>query len=453
MTNRILFTIIAATLLFAGAWPRAQQPVVSQNPQGGISTVISSDNPSVPPRLAIPEFIALTKDAETAAIAHTISQVLWDDLNYEHEFTFVPRDTYSSIPRATSFETVPFDRWRELNPDGLIIGTVEKTENGIKVQMRLYKVATKQVVYPREYTGSGANPRAYAHLIADEIYKSQRALDGVAESKLTFSSDRDGLKITGTVQNRNVKEIYISDYDGERQSRVTVGQTLNAFPRWSPDRQSIIYTSWRHGPPNLFISHITQGTLDELTKGPNENVLGVWSPDGSKICFESNRDGKMQLYVANRDGSNLHRLIVDRFIDSSPTWAPSGNQIAFVSDRSGTPQIYLVSSDGVGTPTLLTSESYADKPTWSPAPFNEIAYAARTGPGFDIKVIDVVSRRVTQLTFGEGTNESPAFSPNGRHIAFSSSRSGKTQVFTMTRDGRDLKQITKLGNNQQPDWR
>jgi TolB protein len=453
MTNRIRLTfIIAALVVGPAAWPRAQQ---SQPPTQGqeITTVLPSDNPGQPPRLALPEFIPLTKDAETSAIAHTITQVLWDDLNFEHEFTFVPRDVYSTIPQATSLETVAFDRWRELNPDGLVVGTVEKTGNGIRVVIRLYKVTTKQIAYSREYTGSGANPRAYAHMMADELHKTQRALNGVAQSKLTFSSDRDGLKMTGTVQDRNVKEIYISDYDGERQTRVTVGRTLNAFPRWSPDRRSIVYTSWRHGPPNLFISNITEGTLDELTKGPNENVLGVWSPDGSKICFESNRDGKMQLYVANRDGGGLRRLLTDRFIDSSPTWAPSGNQIAFVSDRSGNPQIYLISSDGVGNPTLLTSESYADKPTWSPAPYNEIAYAARTGPGFDIKVIDVVSRKVTQLTFGEGTNESPAYAPNGRHLAFSSTRSGKTQIFTMTRDGRDLKQITRNGNNQHPDWR
>ena len=57
-----------------------------------------------------------------------------------------------------------------------------------------------------------------------------------------------------------------------------------------------------------------------------------------------------------------------------------------------------------------------------------------------------------QLTFGEGTNESPAFSPNGRHIAFTSTRAGKTQIFTMARDGKDLQQITRTGNNYQPDW-
>ena len=56
------------------------------------------------------------------------------------------------------------------------------------------------------------------------------------------------------------------------------------------------------------------------------------------------------------------------------------------------------------------------------------------------------------LTFGEGTNESPACSPNGRHIVFTSTRSGKTQVFTMARDGKNVRQITRTGNNEKPDW-
>lgn len=100
----------------------------------------------------------------------------------------------------------------------------------------------------------------------------------------------------------------------------------------------------------------------------------------------------------------------------------------------------------------MTREWSADRPTWSPAPFNEVAYTARTGPGNDIKVIELATGQVRQLTFGEGTNESPSFSANGRHIAFMSTRSGKSQIFTIARDGKDLRQITRAGNDFQPDW-
>ncbi len=148
----------------------------------------------------------------------------------------------------------------------------------------------------------------------------------------------------------------------------------------------------------------------------------------------------------------MRRLTNNPAIDSTPTWAPTGTQIAFTSDRSGTPQIYLVAADGLGPVQRLTSESYADRPTWSPAPYNEIAFASRNGPGFDIKIIDVATRQVKQLTFGEGSNESPSYSPNGRHIAFMSTRAGKAQIFTITRDGKNLRQVTRVGNNYQPDW-
>jgi TolB protein len=155
--------------------------------------------------------------------------------------------------------------------------------------------------------------------------------------------------------------------------------------------------------------------------------------------------------VANRDGSNVRRITNHPGIDITPTWSPSGTQIAFTSDRSGTPQIYVIGADGLNL-SKKTSESYCDRPSWSSAPFNEIAFASRSGPGFDIKVLDLTAGTTRVLTFGEGTNESPAFSPNGRHLVFTSTRSGKAQVFTMARDGKNVRQITRSGNNEKPDW-
>ena len=72
--------------------------------------------------------------------------------------------------------------------------------------------------------------------------------------------------------------------------------------------------------------------------------------------------------------------------------------------------------------------------------------------GAHIKVIDLATNTVKQLTFSEGSNESPSWAPNGRHLAFSSTRAGKTQIFTSARDGKDLRQVTRSGNNYEPDW-
>jgi TolB protein len=450
MTKSIITAALAIAVL--AAWPHAQQPVQPPAPQqpSEVASIITTDGGGAP-RLGLPDFVALSTDAETVATAKTISQVLWDDLNFEREFAFIPRDVTSTIPKPTGFNDVAFDRWHEVNADAVVVGTVTKQSAGFHVELKLFKVTTHQSVYSRAY--DGANPRLFAHTMSDELHKSQRGLNGVAKTRLTFDSDRDGERMGGTVQQRSIKEIYISDYDGENQKRVTVVRNLSIAPRWSPDGRSIAYTSYRRGGANIFISNLFQGTLDEVTKGDKvgENWLPAWSPDGTRLAFSSTRDGNPEIYIVNRDGSGLRRLTNNPSIDITPTWSPSGTQIAFTSDRSGSPQIYVVGVDGLNV-SKKTSESYCDRPTWSPAPFNEIAYAARSGPGFDIHVLDLSTGAMKVLTFGEGTNESPAFSPNGRHIVFTSTRNGKAQVFTMARDGKNVRQITKAGNNEKPDW-
>jgi len=412
-----------------------------------IELVISGE-PGTPPRYAIPEFVAASPDAAEAA--KTLAQVLWDDLNFEREFYLIPRDTYGSVRAARTADQIDFAGWRELGADGVVFGTVQKVGASFQVQVRLFNVRSRQAVFSKEYTG--ANVRLISHTASDEIHLQQRNLKGVARTKLAFSSDRNREKISGPVQNRDVKEIYIADYDGENVRRITTNRQLNITPAWSPDARAIAYTSYRRGYPDIFVALLYQGLQEEPTRGIGQNFLPVWSPDGTRLAFTTNRDGNPEIYVMNRDGSGLRRVTNNPAIDVTPTWSPSGTQIAFTSDRAGTPQIYIVGADGLNLRRITTTESYADRPTWSPAPFNEIAFAARTGPGFDIKVYDLASGQTRQITFGEGTNESPAFSPNGRHIAFTSTRAGRVQLFTLARDGKNVRQITRDGNNYTPAW-
>ena len=453
MTQRfhVLCVLLAAAV--ASAAVLAQQPPPTPPPQQGQTAIelrLTGDAGSLP-RMAVPDLLALSNDKETQDAARMIAEVLWDDLNFEREFYLIPRDTYKSIPPAGSIDTVPYDRWREIGADGVVIGTVQRAANGIRVEMRLYNVRARQSVYGREYTGSAANPRLYAHTMSDELHESQRNLRGVARTKLTFSSDRNREPVAATVEKRDVKEIYISDYDGANQRRITINRALNITPSWSPDGRSIAYTSYRTGIADILISNIYAGTMESPTKGAGQNFLPVFSPDGSRIAFMSNRDGNSEIYVMNRDGSDVRRLTNNPAIDATPTWSPTGTQIAFTSERTGTPQVYTVNVDGSGL-QRISRESYADRATWSPAPYNEIAFAAKTGPGFDIKILNIASGETRQITFGEGTNESPAWAPNGRHLAFMSTRQGRSQIFTVDRDGRNLRQITRDGNNTTPNW-
>lgn len=443
--------------LLADGMRQTQQPPPKQPAEVFVPIV---GEIGAPPRLALAGFVALpgagaaSPDNETTAVAEAMSEVLRDDLAFEREFYLVPRDVVRTVPAPTSVDDVLFDRWREIGADGLLIGTVQKTASGLRVQVRLWAVRSKESAFGKEYAGTVANPRLYAHTVADELHMQQRRLRGVARTKLAFASDRDGERIPGPVELRTIKEVYVSDYDGANQRRITVTRGLNNFPVWSSDGRALSYTSWRQGYPNIFVSYIftTAQPVTPAGGGPTaHNWLSVWSPDGTKIAFTSNRDGNPELYIVNIDGTGMRRLTNHPAADTTPTWSPTGAQIAFTSDRSGSPQIYVVDADGTGL-RRITFESYADRPTWSPAPFNEIAYSSRTGPGHDIKIYEVATQQVRQLTFGEGTNESPAFAPNGRHLAFTSTRWGRVQVAVMGRDGNDVRQLTRIGNNFAPNW-
>ena len=452
LTAAALAALAAAAQQPPAQQPPAQQPPAQQQPSEVELRITGVSG--LPPKYAVPEFIALTPDAETRAAATTIGQVLWDDLNFEREFYLIPRDTYKSIPQPASIDQVPLDRWKELGADAVVVGSVRKAANGVVVQVRLIRASDGQSAIGKEYSGSIANPRLFAHTIADEIHKQQVALSGVARTKLVFSSDRDGERMKGPVGDRDIKNLYISDYDGARQTRITVVQSLDITPAWSPDRSTIAFTSYRTGFQDIYLIFPTTGRpLQKPAQGTAErqNYLPAWSPDGTRIAFTSNRDGNPEIYVMNRDGTSVRRLTNSPAVDVTPTWSPAGTQVAFTSDRSGSPQIYVMNADGTGL-RRITSESWCDRPTWSPAPYNEIAYASRSGGGFDIRIYDFARSGSRNVTDGIGSNESPAFAPNGRHLAFVSTRSGKEQIFTIARDGNDLRQITRVGANRYPDW-
>jgi TolB protein len=439
---------------------QTQPPAAPQQPprQPTEIELVINGAPGLPPKIAVPDFIPLSNEPETVAAAKTVGEVLWDDLNFEREFYLIPRDTYRSIPAATSTDQVALDRWKELGADGVVVGSIRKGPNGYVVEVRLLQVVGGRVAIGKQYSGSlnsvKDGGRIYAHTAADDIHQSQRQVRGVARTKLLFSSDRDGTRMKGPVGDRDISNIYRSDYDGANQTRITYTAGLDITPVWAPNGAEIAYASWRSGYSDIIVQSMVSGMpAQKPAKGSfdTQNYLPAWSPDGTKLAFMSSRDGNPEIYYMNRDGSGLRRVTNSPSIDVTPTWSPTGQQIAFVSDRTGRPQIYVVNIDGSGI-NKITNETACDRPTWSPAPFNEIAYTSQSGGGHDIRVYEFATGQTRTITDGTGSNESPAFSPNGRHIAFSSDRTGREQVYVIDRDGKNLRQITKTGRNRYPNW-
>jgi TolB protein len=234
---------------------------------------------------------------------------------------------------------------------------------------------------------------------------------------------------------------------------VTINGSMNCCPSWSPSGSMLSYVSWMSGFPDIYLANLAQpGRLGRPAAGAPAitNQTPSWSPDGSRLAFVSNRSGSnYDIWVVNRDGSGLQNLTNSAASEIAPTWSPNGTQIAFISDRGGTNQLYLMDATGTGVQLLVSSK--VDRPTWSP--LNFIAFTVESTSGHDIGIYDFSNPGpVRVLTDGNGSNESPTVAPNGRHIAFFTTRWGRQQIAIIDRTGNNLKQITEAGNNTFPNW-
>ena len=107
--------------------------------------------------------------------------------------------------------------------------------------------------------------------------------------------------------------------------------------------------------------------------------------------------------------------------------------------------------DGV---VVIGATNLPDKidPAWSPNG-QLMAFSWRRPSGnYDIYIMDVASRRITEITRDAGRNERPSWAPDGRHVVFESTRSGTRQIWTMLADGTQPHQLTLTGHNESPNW-
>ena len=130
-------TVAGASLVLSGQQPAQPTPPATQQPDR-VGVVITGQGGA--PKLAVPDFIPLSTDAETRQVAQMLGEVLFNDMAFEREFDMIPRKEYGNVPAATSIDAVPYEAWKELGADGVIIGAVRKDGAKISVQVRLYQI-------------------------------------------------------------------------------------------------------------------------------------------------------------------------------------------------------------------------------------------------------------------------------------------------------------------------
>lgn len=397
---------------------------------------IKEGMPMIP--VALPDLTLTSASAAAEAVKSELYETLWSDLEFSRVFAMIPREHYSYIKKLDP-NHILFKDWESIQANVLIVGELEvSAQDRLILTFKVFEVKSQRFIFGRNFGGKKEFVRLIAHRAADEMMK-YFGEKPIFNSKISFVSTRDGNA-----------EIYLMDYDGSRQQRITHNKAIEILPTWSIDNEKVLYTSYRNNSPDLYMFYLYTGKTEVLARG-RANYAADWSMEGDKLVYTSTKSGNAEIYLKDMRTGKEKRLTFNGVIDSTPCWSPNGREIAFTSQRSGSPQIYIMDAEGTNVRRITFEGTYHDSPAWSPDG-SRIAYVSRIEGRFDVYIYYLRTNSYIKITENAGRNENPTWSPDGRHLAFASNRSGSYQIYLVDYDGRNLRRITSRGENKMPSW-
>jgi TolB protein len=343
----------------------------------------------------------------------------------------------ASFPQELQSEGLGFSSalWSQVGAQAVI----KMKATGGQLDGRLYITGRGDaVVLARSYRMG--DMRDAVHELANEIVQSFTGQRGVFGSRIAFA-------MTG----RGPHEIATVDMDGGRNSVLTKMASDCLLPAFAPSGGEVAFTSFLRNNPDLWIVSAGGGRARRVSTRPGLNTGASWSPDGHNIALTMSFEGNSEIYrIDPANGGVRDKLTTNPGIDSSPSFSPDGGQIAFVSNRQGSPQIFVMPASG-GAPKRVTFQGkYNQTPRWNPrADKPLIAFTGRDERGvFDVFILDMKSGRIDRLTQGKGSNLDPAWSPDGRLVAYVSSRGG---LFVQNPETHHEVQVWR-GGASSPSW-
>lgn len=395
--------------------------------------------------IAIPDFQAET--GEAGQLSGDIARVVAQDLTGTGLFREIPASAF--ISTVSDFgAAVQYADWKAINAQALVTGAVSVTGGNVNVKFRLYDVFSgAELGAGLQFSGTTEGWRRMAHKVADEVYSRITGEGKYFDSRVVYVSE------TGPKDDRK-KRLAIMDYDGANVQFLTDSSSIVLAPRFSPDGNRILYTSYESGFPRIYVLDI--GSVQRRVLESGEGTMSFaprFSPSGQTVVFSLTTGGNTDIYTMDIASGQTVRLTNTPSIETAPSFSPDGNQIVFESDRSGSQQLYIMSSTGGEATRISFGAGRYGTPVWSPRG-DLVAFTKQNAGRFHIGVmrLDGSEERLLTASF---LDEGPTWAPNGRVIMFARETQGEggaSSLYTVDVTGRVLKPVRTPEGGSDPSW-
>jgi Tol biopolymer transport system component len=241
----------------------------------------------------------------------------------------------------------------------------------------------------------------------------------------TIIASRVNLRYEGEIAyvgfSRRGADIFVRDLRRGRSVDLTAADGFDFNPAWSPDGQWIAFDSIREDNFDVYVMdrnghHVRRVTTDGKSGSP------AWSPDGQQLAFYSFREPVMQLYAINVNGSNQRKLTDQPYAAYNPAWSPDGKTILFQANGGtfSNYRLFAIDADGSHLRPITTADAISFDAAWSPDG-QQIALFSNLNFSRDVYVVSTEPNATPQrVSFGSGYSGSPAWSADGRWLAYDS---------------------------------